>query len=102
MTDGDRVDELLGELEDVRSVDDPNVLVFHCDMDPCVAKVGDELRLLSSALVQARRIDEDEVRIGFDRHGEPDVVPISTQSYRLDASAFEDVADLSGPATDLR
>lgn len=92
----DALDRIAGQWDS----DDPEVLIFRDKegMQPTIADVDGDLRLLSSALVQARQIDIEDVRAGWDRHGEPDIVPLSTQSFRFEKRHFEDVADLEGSA----
>lgn len=91
----DPVEELLAELDQLNDSDDPSVALFDKhDADPVVVKYEDELRWLSSRVVFARRTDIEEFRDTWDRHGEPRVVDLSTQSHRFEAEHFEEVTDL--------
>lgn len=92
-------DPVLEALDRLDPVDsnylDPTVAIFdHAEFRPVVAKVGDELRMLSSALVYAREIDVEDVRKLWDEHGEPRFDPFYTQAHRFNAEDFEEVADL--------
>ncbi|SEO73111.1 hypothetical protein SAMN05216388_1017133 [Halorientalis persicus] len=94
----DPVADALDRIAEQWDNDDPEVLVFRDDegVNPTVADVDGDLRLLSMNLVQARAIGEDDVRAGWDRYGKPDIVSLSTQSHRFGKRHFEDVADLEG------
>jgi len=93
-TSADAVAEKLAALEDLDGdVDDPTVLLQRgADDVPCVARVGDDLRMLSSRVIYARPVTEVDVRVAWDTHGEPDLVALSTQSHRFDADDFREVA----------
>jgi hypothetical protein len=91
----DPVQNVLDELDRLDNSHDPTVAIFRRqEFKPVVAKVGGDLRLLSSSLIYAREIEVEDVRVAWDRHGEPDLVSLSTQSHRFDASDFREVADL--------
>ncbi|QGN05871.1 hypothetical protein Hrd1104_00235 [Halorhabdus sp. CBA1104] len=91
---GDAVAELLDKIADTWDQDDPRVLLFEDENRSCVADVDGELRLLSSGLVYARRLEETDVRVAADRHGIPEVVPLSAERHRFEKRHFEDVADV--------
>lgn len=91
----DTVDAKLEQLDDLDEADDPTVLIQDgADGKPVVAKVDGELRMLSMRLVHARRVDVEDVEAAWDRHGEPRLVDLSTQSFRFDAQDFREVADV--------
>jgi hypothetical protein len=91
----DPVLEALDKLDRLDSTHDPTVAIFdHHEDQPVIAKVGDELRMLSNALIYAREIDVEDVRKAWDEHGEPRLDPIHTQAHRFGASDFREVADL--------
>lgn len=91
----DPVLALLDELDRLDNSHDPTVAIFDGhDAHAVIARVGEDYHLLSSALIQARKVSLDDIRVAWDRHGEPRTVPLSTQSHRFDASDFREVADL--------
>lgn len=69
--------------------DDPDVLLLGGEGEPVVADVDGELRTLSSKLLYAYPTAPDDLEAAIDRRGEPDVVPLSSQSHRFDREAFE-------------
>lgn len=91
----DPVPELLDELDRLDNSHDPTVALFDGHEDtPVVAKFDRGYRMLSSGLVYAREIAEEDIRVAWDKHGEPRTAPLSTQSHRFDAGDFAEVADL--------
>ena len=92
----DAVEEKLAQLDDLDDdVEDPNVLLHRgADGRPVVARVGGDLRMMSDRVVYAREIDVEDVSVAWDRHGEPEIVPFSTQSDRVRRADFREVADL--------
>lgn len=91
----DPVVELLDELDQLGSVDDPTVAIFDGhDALTVYAEHEDGLRMLSSWVIHARDVDVDDFRDACDRFGEPRLVDLSTQKHRFDADDFEEVADL--------
>jgi hypothetical protein len=90
----DAIAELLEEIADTWDREDPRVLLFDDEDRSCVADVDGELRLLSSGLVYARRLEETDVRVAADRHGLPEVVPLSAERHRFEKRHFEDIADV--------
>lgn len=92
----DPVQEKLAQLDDLDdNVEDPNVLLQRgADGLPAVARVGGDLRMLSSRVLHAREVDVEDIRVAWDRHGEPEIVPLSSQSGRFDERHFREVADL--------
>jgi len=91
----DPVQAKLEQLDDLDEADDPTVLIQDgADGKPVVAKVGSELRMLSTRVVYARCVDVEDVSAAWDRHGEPRLVDLSAQSFRFSARDFREVADL--------
>lgn len=91
----DPVPPLLNELDRLDNSHDPTVAIFdgHEDL-PVVAKVGTDYRMLSRGLIYARDVSAEDIRAEWDRHGEPQTIPLSTQSHRFNAADFREVADL--------
>jgi len=96
--DSEQSDPVLAMLDDLDRLDnshDPTVAVFDGREDtPVVAKVGRAYHMLSSGLVHAREVSVEDIRVAWDRNGEPRTMPLSLQSHRFDASDFREVADL--------
>ncbi|QLH81014.1 hypothetical protein [Halosimplex pelagicum] len=91
----DPVESVLDELDRLDNSHDPTVAIFDGHEDRAVvAKVGDGYHMLSSALLYAREVTVEDIRVAWDRHGEPRTIPLSTQSDRFDAADFREVADL--------
>lgn len=92
----DPLEEKLEHLDDLDDdVEDPDVLLHRgADGRPVVARVGGDLRMMSDRVVYAREINVEDVSVAWDRHGEPEIVPFSTQSDRIRLSDFRDVAEL--------
>lgn len=91
----DDVERKLDQLDDLDEADDPTVLLQDgADGTPVVAKADGELRMLSTRVVYARRVDVEDVSAAWDRHGELRLVDLSTQSFRSDADDFREVAEL--------
>lgn len=92
----DTVREKLAQLDDFDGdVEDPNVLVQRgAEGTPVVARVDGELRMMSGLVVYSRAVDVEDVRAAWDRHGEPEIVPFSTQSHRIRRGSFREVADV--------
>lgn len=92
----DDVQKKLDQLDDLDDADDPTVLIQDgADGKPVVATVDGELRMLSTRVLYARRVDVEDISAAWDRHGEPRLVDLSTQSFRFDAEDFREVADLA-------
>lgn len=91
----DTVEDVLDALDRIDNSHDPTVAVFDGhEARPVVAQVGEGLRLMSDWLVYARETNVDEFRTAWDEHGQPRTVSLSTQTHRLKASDFKEVADL--------
>lgn len=94
-TQRDPVLTKLDELDRLDNSHDPTVMLFSgADGDPVVAKYGDELRMLSSNVIYARRVSVDDIRKEWDESRSPWLVDLSTQSARFDATDFAEVAGL--------
>jgi hypothetical protein len=95
---GQQSDPVLSTLDELDRLDkshDPTVAIFDGhEARPVIAKVGDDLRMLSSWVLYAREVSIEDIRETWDEHGVPRTVSLSTQSDRFDASDFREVADL--------
>jgi hypothetical protein len=94
----EQTDPVLSKLDELDRLDnshDPTVAIYDGhEFRAVVARVGTGYRLLSSALIYSRQISIDDVRKLWDHHGEPRMIPLSTQSHRFDAADFREVANL--------
>ena len=91
----DRLYSLLDELDRLDNTYDPTVAIFDGhEAQPVVAKYGEGYRMLSNWVVHAREVTVDDISVAWDRHGEPRLAALSTQSHRFNASHFAEVADL--------
>lgn len=92
---GESIDDRLERIRGTWNDDDPLVLAFQDDDagDPVVADVDGELRFLSSRLIYPRETGEGELTDAVDRHGLPEVTPLSEHEDRFDAGDFEDLAE---------